>query len=286
MAQTNAKRLILVTGATGKQGGAAVRHLRDRGFPVRALTRHPDSPAARKLATEGVSVVSGDFADFESLRRAMEDVYGVFAVSTPFEAGMDAEVAQGNALADAAQRARVEHFVYTSVGAADRKTGIPHFETKFQVEQHVRGKGFPHLTILRPVFFMENWLGMKDMITQGTIYSALSPGTSLQQIAVSDIGAFAALAFEHRDHWNGKAVELAGDELTMTHQAEVFARRTGHDVAYQQIPWDAFEQKMGHEMTVMFRWFEEHGYSADIEALRRDYSGLTSFNTWVKEHEF
>lgn len=286
MSKTNAERLILVAGATGKQGGAALEHLRKRGFPVRAITRDPEKPAARGIMNDGVEVIAADLNDEGSLRRAMDGVYGVFSVSTFHEQGIDAEIAQGKALADAANRSDVTHFVYSSVGGADQKTGIPHFDSKYQVEEYARGLGFAYLTFLRPVFFMENWLTMKDVIEGGHIYLPLSPSKKLQQVAVSDIGGVAAMAFEHRDKWNGKAIELAGDELSMEQVAADFARKTGHDVQYQQTPWDQFEQKAGHEMTVMFRWFEDHGYKADIDSLRSDYKPLTSFEQWLASHSW
>lgn len=284
MSKTNAERLILVAGATGKQGGAALEHLRRRGFPVRAITRDPEKPAARTLMNEGVEVVAADLDDEDSLRRSMDGVYGVFAVSTPYEKGVETEVAQGKALADAANRSDVTHFVFSSVGAAERNTGIPHFDSKYQIEEYIRSLGFAYLTIIRPVFFMDNWLTMKEMIEGGHIYQPLSPSTKLQQVSTSDIGGVAALAFEHRDRWNGKAIELAGDELSMEQVAAAFTRKTGREVQYQQVPWDQFEKQFGHEMTLMYRWFEDHGYSADTSALRHDYKQLTSFEQWLASH--
>lgn len=283
MANSNSDRLILVSGATGKQGGAVLRHLRDRGFPVRAMSRNPDKPAARELAGAGVEITAGDFNNSESLRRAMDGVYGVFSM-TPFGVPKDEEIAQGKALAEAAQTSRVTHYVFTSVGGADKNTGIPHFDSKYEIELYVQRLGFPYLTILRPVFFMENWLWMKDQIESGHIYSPLSPGTKLAQIAVSDIGAFAALAFEHPDHWYRKAVELAGDELTGTQQAAAFSKKLGRQVEYTQVAWADYEKQAGHELAVMYKWFEEHGYQPDIAALKQEHSGLKTFGQWLNEN--
>ncbi|MEJ7608553.1 MAG: NmrA/HSCARG family protein [Bryobacteraceae bacterium] len=150
--------MILVTGATGTQGGAVVRHLREKGFAVRALTRHPEKPEARALINQtGVEVARGDYDDKPSLLRALEEVYGVFAVQTPSESGVEAEVRQGVALIDAAHSSEISHFIYSSVGSADQNTGIPHFDSKWKIEEHLRGTGMPY-TIVRPVYFMENWL--------------------------------------------------------------------------------------------------------------------------------
>ncbi len=272
--RSNEKRLILVTGATGKQGRAVIRHLHAKGFPLRALTRTVDSPAARALIDQtGVEVVRGDYNDRQSLLRALDDVYGVFAVQTPYEDGADAESRQGIALADAAHNAEVSHFVYSSVGSADQHTGIPHFDSKWKIEEHLRGTGMP-FTILRPVYFMENWLSMKDMIDGGKLMLPLTPETVLQQIAVDDIGAFAAMAFEHPGKWGGTATDIAGDESFLDQIAQTFG------ATYVQIPWEDFEKQAGPEMTAMFRWFQDVGYHADIAALREEHHDLINFERW------
>jgi len=239
----NSGRVILVTGATGKQGGAVLRKLREKGFAVRALTRDPNKQSARALVGQGTEVVRGDLNDPASLTRAMEGVHGVFSLQTPYE-GPDVEVRQGIAVVDAAARSRITNFIYSSVGSADRKTGVPHFDSKFRIEEHLRGSGLRY-TILRPVFFMENWMGFKQRIEQGLIQLPLSPDTRLQMIAVDDIGVFATMAFERPGHWQGRAVDLAGDELSMTELAQAFGRMTGREVRYEQMPWNEFESESG-----------------------------------------
>jgi uncharacterized protein YbjT (DUF2867 family) len=280
MAKKNQK-LILVTGATGKQGGAVLRHLLQKGFAVRALTRDPDKPAARALVGHGTEVVRGDLNDAGSLTRAIDGVDGVYSVQSRGENGVEGEVRMGIALADAAKRSRIGQFVYSSVASADQHTGIPHFESKLRIEEHLRGTGLRN-TILRPVFFMENWLGMRDRIEGGTLALPLRPETRLQMIAVDDIGAFAAMAFEKPGHWQGRAVELAGDQLSMTELAQAFSRMAGREVRYEQVPWDQFEQKAGPEYTAMYRWFDETGYHVDIPALRQEYGKLMGFERWLQ----
>jgi uncharacterized protein YbjT (DUF2867 family) len=277
----NKDKLILITGATGQQGGAASRHLRAEGFPIRALTRHPDRPKARALVGQGTEVVRGDLTDPVSLVRAMDGVYGVYGVQTAMEEGVQSETSQGINLADAAKRSSVSHLVYSSVGSADRRTGIPHFDSKFRIEEHIRGSGLRY-TILRPVFFMENWLYMRDGIEKGTLALPLDADTRLQMISVDDIGVFVTMAFEHPGHWQGRAVDLAGDEISMTDIAEAFGRMVGRNVRYVQIPWNQFEQTAGHDMTLMYRWFQDVGYSVDIAALRQEYSNLTRFDRWLQ----
>ncbi len=278
----NTDRTIVVTGATGKQGGAAFRHLKRRGFALRALVRNPERQEVRELEASRVEVLQGDFDDPESMERALDGADGAYSVQS-WQGGAETEIRQGIAFAEAANRQEIGHLVYSSVAAADRNTGIPHFDSKGKIEERIRQIGIPY-TIFRPVFFMENWLMMREGVERGTIMLPLSPQTRLQMISVDDIGAFVALAFEHPGHWHNRAYELAGDELSMTELAETFSRVSGREVRYQQTPWDQFEQRAGHEMTVMYRWFENNGYSVDIGAVRQDYPQLTSFNRWLEEN--
>lgn len=274
-------RTIVVTGATGKQGSAVFHHLRQGGFALRALVRDPDKSKARGLEGRGVEVLRGDLENPQSLERILDGADGAYSVQA-WEGGAETEVRQGIAFAEAASRQEVGHFVYSSVVAADGNTGIPHFESKAKIEERIRNVGVNY-TILRPVFFMENWLLMSDAIENGTILLPLSPETRLQMIAVDDIGAFVALAFEHPGHWHNRAFDLAGDELSMNELAQAFSRALGREVRYQQVPWDKFEQQVGHELTVMYRWFEEMGYSVDIAEVRQQYPKLTTFDQWLKE---
>ena len=279
----NIERLILVAGATGKQGGAVARSLLDRGFRVRGLTRNPQKPEAQALSEQGAEVVQGDMEDRSDMDTALEGAYGVFSVQNFWETGYDGEVQQGKTVADAAKAAGVEHLVYSSVGSAHRQTGIPHFESKWEVEEHVRQIGLPY-TILRSVFFMQNWEMMREHVLGGTLALPLDPDKSFQQVAVEDVGAFAAIAFERPDEWIGREVDLAGDEQTMPEIAETFGRVAGKEIGYYQVPWDQFEEQMGEEFARQYRWFNDVGYEADIAALRQEYPELTSFERYLRSH--
>jgi uncharacterized protein YbjT (DUF2867 family) len=279
----NEERLIVVAGATGKQGGAVARSLLDRAFPIRALTRNPQKPEAQALADQGAEVVQGDMEDHSAMERALEGAYGVFSVQTFWETGYDGEVQQGKTVADAAKAAGVEHFVYSSVGSAHRQTGIPHFESKWEIEEYLRQIGLPY-TILRPTFFMQNWEWTREMILGGTLAQPFDPDKPFQQVAVEDVGAFAAIAFENPGRWIGREVDLAGDEQSMTEIAETFGRVIGREVSYYQVPWNQFEEQMGEEVTVNYRWFNDVGYEADIAALQQEYPELTSFERYLRSH--
>lgn len=276
-------RVILVSGATGQQGGAVSRSLLERGFAVRALTRNPDKSEARELSDLGAEVVSGDLEDSASIESLLDGVYGVFSVQQFGEVGIEGEIRQGVQLADAAKAAGVEHLVYSSVGSAHRETGIPHFDSKFEVEEHVRASGVPY-TVLRPVFFMQNWEFMREPIFGGTLPQPLDPDKPLQMVAVEDIGVFAAMAFEDPETWVGREIELAGDELTMTEIAATFSRVIGRNVDYFQVPWEGFEEQMGEEYAIMYRWFNDEGYEADIPALRDEHPGLIALDRYLRDH--
>ncbi len=280
MPTKKAKGTILVSGATGKQGGASLRHLREKGFTVRALTRNPEQPQSRSLSGHGVELVRGDLDDRASLTRALDGADGVHSVQNAHSAGPEGEIRQGINLAETARHAGVSHFVYSSVASSDQRTGIPHFDSKFKIEEAVRATGMPY-TIVRPVFFMENWLGMRDAIDNGVLALPLDPSTRLQMVAVDDIGGLVALAFESPGKWRGRTFELAGDELSMSELASVFSRASGREVRYTQVPWDAFESKVGPDLGKMYHWFQEVGYKVDIGAARQEYHSLTSFERWI-----
>jgi uncharacterized protein YbjT (DUF2867 family) len=186
-------------------------------------------------------------------------------------------------LADAAKSADVGHFVYSSVGSSYRKTGIPAFDGKWEVEEHIRSIDLPY-TVLRPTSLMEDWEEMRGEIAGGTLAQPLSPETSLQQVSVDDVGAFAAMAFEDPEEWLGREVDLAGDESTMAELAATFGRVIGRRVEYVQVPWEEFREPYGEDLTMMYEWFEEVGYEADIAALRAEYPGLTTFELYLRKH--
>jgi uncharacterized protein YbjT (DUF2867 family) len=283
MQMATSNQIILVTGATGNQGGAVARHLLTRGvFAVRALVRDKNKPAAQALQQAGAELVEGDFDDRTSLDLSLQGVSGVFSLQTFFKDGLEAEIRQGKALADAAKAANVRHFVYSSVGSAERNTGIPHFDSKFEVEEYIRSIGLTY-TIMRPVFFFYNYSMMRQMVESGTLPQPLSPDAKLQQLSEEDYGAMVAEVFERPADFANREIEVASVEMTMTEIAAAFSRVLGKPVAYQQISFEAFEQQAGEEVTIMYRWFENVGYAADLVQLKREFSNLSDFDSYLRE---
>lgn len=273
-------RTVLITGATGKQGGAVAQHLAGQGFTLRAMTRKPESDAARALTAAGVEVVKGDLDDAASLESALRGAWGAFAVQNTWEAGVEGEEAQGKRFAEVARQAGVQHFVYTSVGSAHRQTGIPHFDNKWRIEETIRSLAFPSTVILRPVFFMEN-LVSPWFLNGDTIYAAMEPTTVLQMIAVDDIGKYGARAFTDAAALDGREIDLAGDAVTLPQAAEALSKGLGRSISFAQIPI-AEVRKNSEDLALMLEWFDRVGYDADIAGLEREFGiAPTTLTSWA-----
>jgi uncharacterized protein YbjT (DUF2867 family) len=277
----SSEKIILVTGATGKQGGAVLRHLDGQGFRLRALTRKPGEGPAQSLRAKGVDVVQGDLDDTRGLHRALEGAWGVFSVQNTWEAGVEKEEEQGKRLASIARERGVRHFVYSSVGSANKKTGIPHFENKFRVEGVIRELKFPSHVILRPVFFMEN-LPSPWFLHGDALVSTLAPNTKLQMVAVDDIGAWGARAFTDVAAMSMREIDLAGDAVTLPDAASLLSEGLGRKIGYTRIPLDDV-RKNSADFAAMLEWFERVGYGADIAALTRELGRpMLTLKEWVR----
>jgi len=283
----NSDKVILVAGATGRQGSAVVRHLRPKGWGLRALTRNPGSPVAQELARQGIETVQGDLEEPKSLERAAQGVYGVYSVQDFWAVGAKREVMQGRNLADAAKKAGVQHFVYSSVGGAERHSGIDHWESKWEIEEHIRNIGLP-ATVLRPAAFMENYYieQVEIGILRGKLIDPVRGDKPYQTIATDDIGGFVALAFERPQEFIGLELELAGSELTNLEAAEIFSRILDKPVKFRKLPLPMVRLFLGKEFYQMFRWFNDAGFRADIAGLHRQYPDvhLRTLEEWLR-HE-
>ncbi|TIW32939.1 MAG: NmrA/HSCARG family protein [Mesorhizobium sp.] len=282
------KRDILVTGATGQQGGAVALALLAKGHSVKALTRSPDGKAARQLAAAGAEIVAGDLFDAASIIEAARGVDTMFLMGTMTEAGMEEETRQGILAADAAKSAGVGHLVYSSVADANKKTGIPHFESKNLVEQHIERLGIPY-TISAPVAFMENFAAPWSLgaLAQGTHAFAVPAKRPLQLVALADIGAFVAALAERRERVFGKRFDFAGDELSGEEQAKVLSQAIGRPICYQEIPI-VMARQQSEDAALMFEWFDRVGYDVDIAALHKDFREVRwhSFADWARAFDW
>lgn len=279
------KLTVVVTGSTGKQGGAVARGLLERGHKVRAITRDPNSGPAKSIANAGATLVAASLEDTAAIRKALDGATSLFAVTVPSE-DTEAETRQGIAAADAAKAAGV-HLVFTSVGSANRQTGIPHFDSKYEVEKHIAEIGV-RATILAPVSFMENLYFGKEQLAKGLYAAPLPPARTLAQVAVADIGAVAVRVLENAARFTGKRFDLASDELTGNDVVAIFSRVMGRPFTYYQVPIDVIRQRMGEDGAKMYEWFVRVGFTVDRAALRREFPDVAfhDFESWLKTQDW
>ncbi len=284
-------RTILVTGATGAQGGSVARNLLAGGrFAVRALTRKPDSDAAKGLTKAGAQVVQGDLAEPASIRKALEGCYGVFGV-TSFWEHFTKEYDHGKNLVDAVAAAGVKHFVFSTLQSIKKtapELDVPHFELKSQLEDLTRSAGIP-ATFVHVAFYFDNFIAFVPPRKQedGSYAIGFPQGdTPLAGVAVGDVGGVISSIFEQRDAFLGKIIPIAGDEMPPAIYAEIMSRETGRKVVYNYIPREVFA-KFGFpgaaEVADMFEYYRIHipSRKPDIERARALYPKLQNFEQWA-----
>lgn len=276
--------IAAVVGATGQQGGAVARTLLGEGVTMRALVRDPAKPAAQALAAAGAQLAIADFDDPETLRAAFDGVSRVFAMTTMESGrGTSGETADGIAIADAAHAASVQHLVYSSVGGAERHTGVPHFESKRRVEQHIESIGLP-ATFVRPTFFYENLIRQPPAPENGTIVLRLplADGIPLQMVAVEDIAAVAAAVLIDPSCVPAGAVEIAGDELTGSQIAATFGRQAAMPARYEPLPLEAVADD---DLRAMFAWFAKPpSYQANRALTAQLDPHVQTLEQWLARH--
>lgn len=266
-------------GATGAQGGAVVRALLESGSTVRGITRRTDSASARRLSAAGVEVVAADLSDETSVAQAFTGVDGAYALTTPFEDGPEAEVAQGRTILDAALAAQVPHLVFSSVADADQHTGIPHFDSKAEVEESLARSGLSY-TIVGPSYFYDNMLGGLDDIKAGVFALPLPADTTLQQLSRRDLGRFVAAVLTDPDPVRGMRIDIASDEPTPQQMTAAIAAALGKPVRLATSDPDDIGSD---DMRAMFGFLAAGGYTVDIPALHAQYPqvGWQSFTDWI-----
>jgi uncharacterized protein YbjT (DUF2867 family) len=293
--------LILVTGATGAQGGATAKALLNEKIPVRVLVRNPGSDDAKALAAMGAEVVKGDFNDKETLVTAMQGVYGVFSMQQPAMDDSDSERRHGKALVEAALAAEVTHFVHTSVCEAGNHTQFPrwgsghwgekYWTDKWDVEEMVRNANFTYWTVLKPAFMMDNFIEPKASrmfphLQKGKLFSAFKPDTKLQLICADDVGAFAKSAFIAPEKFHEQNIPLAAEALTTVEMAAAMAEGLGRPVVVETAtPEEAVSAGLFKGWVRSQEWVNETGgYRADMEAAKQWGVPLTSFSQWIERH--
>ncbi|GIF17784.1 uncharacterized protein YbjT (DUF2867 family) [Actinoplanes tereljensis] len=280
---------VLVTGATGLQGGAVARRLLEDGHTVTVLTRKPDSAPARELAGRGARLVTGDFTEPASLPGAFAGVDVAFAMGTPLEAGPDGETRQAITLLDAAAAAGVRHVVYSSAANADKGTGISWFDSKLEVEKHLSGLGVPW-TIVAPAVFMEVVSSAQTVagLREGKLIMPLSPDRTLQYVDPEDIAGFVSLVLADPGRFAGRRVDLVSDVTTGPALADLLTRHTGRPITYTRNTVEELRRYGGDDVAKMFIWFEDGGFDMDAAALHTEFPevGWHTFEQWAARQDW
>lgn len=279
----NAKT-IFVTGATGNQGGAVARSLINNGFKVKALTRNPSSHPAQNLGKLHAEIVQGDLNNTDSFRNHIKDADGIFTVLT-YENGTDKEIRQGMDLANLAKEYAVKHFLYSSVIGADSNTGIPHWESKFKIENYIKQIDLPY-TIIRPSSLFENFLipQVKSRIVKGKLASPVNKNVVQQFISSKDIGEISSAIFISRHKYLGKTITVAEEEMDMQKVSDIFSEVLGKEIKYQKLPMLITRLVMGKDLYKMFKWVNENDavFLKDLDAFKKEYPNMTTLRQWIK----
>lgn len=283
------QRIIVVTRATGLQGGAVTRHLFKDGWHVRALTRNAASKQAQALAASGVEVVQGDMGQAASLRPVFAGAYGVYSVQNTFIGGPEAEVRQGKTIAEVAKDSGVQHLVYGSAGIGMKGTGIPSWETKLLIEEHMKALSLP-LTILRPMAFMELMTDKKffpAVAMWHVMPRLMGDSRRLPWISVNDLGAIAAQAFGALHQFVGKDLTLASDCTSLAECRSLYREVMGRNPPQFPMPIWLFQRfgLVGRDLTTMWRWLRTGDIDLDTAPTRAILPEALTVRTWLSRQK-
>jgi len=277
-------KTIFVTGATGNQGGAVAASLIKKGFKIKVLTRNVASAKAQKFQKLNVELIKGDLNDLNTYRNHLKDVDGIFSVQT-FENGIEKEIKQGIDLANLAKEYGVNHFLYSSVAGADLNTGIPHFDSKYKIENYIKQLGLPY-TIMRPNSLFENFLipQVRSRILKGKLASPINKNKTQQFISAVDIGEISADIFLDKDRYLGKTITIGSEEMDIQQVAAIFSEVLGKEISYQKFPMLIARFVMGKDLYKMFKWINENDavFIKDLELFKKENPNLLSLKQWIK----
>ncbi|MBA2249901.1 MAG: NmrA/HSCARG family protein [Chitinophagaceae bacterium] len=284
MFETSINKSIFVTGATGNQGGAVAKNLLLNGFKIKCLTRNPNADRAQKLKNLDAEIILGDLNKPGTFEKHLENVDGVFSVQT-FENGVKKEIEQGITLANISKEAGVRHFLYSSIGGADFHTGIPHFESKLIIEEHIKKIGLPY-TIIRPVGLYENFLlpQVKSRLLKGKLMSPLHKRAIQQYVASDDIGKLAVKIFLDPVKYLNSTITVASEELDLDQTAAIFSKALNMEIKYQHLPWLITRLAMGKELYKMFRWINTNNavFMKELNNYKMQNPSMQNLEQWIQ----
>lgn len=276
---------ILVTGATGKQGGATARELLKIGFQVRALVRDQYSKEAKALAQSGAQLIEGDWSNLDSFEAALNEVEAVYMVLPPVwdmnEEEDNKEADLGIAFINLLQAKKIKFVIYSSVFMSDRHQPFrPRF--KHTIEDYLWKSGLK-ATVLRPATFMENFLMPSSGIAEGKLYNFMPKGKKVPYISTEDIGIFARIIFQNPDSYAGKTIELLGDKIDEIEILNALQSSLGVNLELVQLSIEDLtaQNPLFGKLIEMFAY--EPFPAVDIDALKIVNPQLRSFSSWLDE---
>jgi uncharacterized protein YbjT (DUF2867 family) len=277
-------KTIFVTGATGNQGGAVLRYLVSSGFRVKALVRNPSTDAGKRLVHPNVEIISGDLNDPRTYQHHLDQVDAVFC-NLSFKNGVDKELNQGINLVNNAKERKVKYFLYSSVIGCDANTGIPHWESKFKIENHLKESGIDY-TIIRPTSLYENLLipEVYKRILKGKLVLPTNKDKVQQFISAEDIGKIATTMFSDPTKYTGKTVTVATEQMDGAQLAGLLTIALERTITYQKLPMIITRLVMGRDLAKMFRWLNNNDalFVKDMANVRNEFPGMLGLQDWVK----
>jgi len=279
------KKHIFVTGITGNQGGAVARHLLDNGHEVIGLTRNANSEKALQLKSQGVTIVEGNLNDSSAFQSEIEKSDAIFFVQSL--QSKNSEIQQGKQFIDAIASTGIKHLVYASVLGADLQTGIPHFDSKYEIEKHIKSL-HSNYTILRPASFYENHLipQVANGIRKGNYASPMNKTCKQQMIGLDDIGKIAAQVLSNPEKYSGKTLSIATDEYHVADLPQLFSEAMNKPVKYSKLPGIIVRLAMGKAQYKMFKYMNQNNATVvnNIQDIRNEFSIEGDLKSWVHQN--
>lgn len=275
---------VFITGITGKQGGAVARNLINTDIELKGLTRHVASAKASELQESGVVIIEGDLDSPASFSSHLDDI-DIFFLVQAFEQGAKSEIEQAKKIIDVASEKGVNHLVYSSVMGADLNTGIPHFDSKFVIENYIHQKGIDY-TVLRPASFNENYLNPEVLkrLKKGKLVLPLNKNVIQQLISTEDVGKIASQVIQNISKYKNKTISLATDEKSVIEQANAFSKGLEMKVTYQKLPGIFTLLFMGKDLYKMFQYMNKNNFVVvdNIEEIKKEFHDLGDLDQWIR----
>lgn len=279
------KKNILITGITGNQGSAVAKHLLEQNNSVIGLTRNANSEKAKQWKERGVTVIEGNINNPDSFQSYLDQADAVYLVQALQR--KDREILEGKRFIDAIKPENETHLVYASVLGSDLDTAVPHFESKFELENYIKSKNLNY-SILRPASFYENHLfpRVANDIKKGKYISPLNKMCNQQMIGVDDIGKIAATVISNKEKYNNKTISIATDEWQIGKIPQVFSETINKPVSYKKLPGFITRLAMGKDLSKMFKYMNQNDFCVinNIQEVRDEFDISGDFRSWVHEN--